>query len=447
MLRAPGGSERGSVAITVVLAMTVLLGFAALVVDVGLNWAARTSAQTAADAAALAGASRLLEDGPAAAILEVQDLLTDNLPELTLPAGWATDTDVGNGEVVCWTLPGDPPAPGADCPEGSNALQVITPPIQVHYAFAPVLGKSANSIKATAAAAAGVAAPNNCVLCLLEPTGPRGLQVLGDGGVNVTGGGIVVNSTNPLALVLSGAGDVRANQIRVVGGIADSVGGGQLLPPAETGGPPVPDPLEGLPTPDELPTPPVVRDTNPQTIITDTTLQPGIYNTVTVQGTATLTLQAGVYVFTGLNGLTVEDTARVDNLGDGVTIYLACNAYPAPCSGPGAQFRVQDDGQFLADPPTVGDYAGLSIFVARGNTRSLRLRSTQDLDLAGALYGPSTPVRLQSTGDLSVSSLLVVDSLSLPSLHLGVLGDDPSVRVSYNPSLPIPGLGVPVLIR
>ena len=71
MLRGRGGEERGSVAITVALVMTVLLGFAALVVDIGLNWAARTSAQTAADAAALAGASALVADGGAAAVLAV----------------------------------------------------------------------------------------------------------------------------------------------------------------------------------------------------------------------------------------------------------------------------------------------------------------------------------------------------------------------------------------
>jgi hypothetical protein len=442
MWRSRGGSERGSVAITVALTMTVLLGFAALVVDVGLNWAARTSAQSAADAAALGGASRLLADGPAAALLTVEDLLTDNLPNLSLLSGWATDGLEANGEVVCWTLPGGPPGPGADCPAGSNALQVITPPVEVHYAFAPVLGKSSNSIKATAAAGAGPAAPNNCVLCLLAPGGPRGLQVLGSGGVDVTGGGIVVNSDHPLALVLAGSGDISANQIRVVGGVRDT-GGGQLLPPAEVGGPPVPDPLEGLPTPDELPTPPVVRDTSPQTITTDTTLQPGIYNTVTVQSNATLTLQAGVYVFTGLDGLTVEDTARVVNLGDGVTIYLACDSYPAPCSGAGARFRLRDAGQFLASPPSVGEYAGLSIFADRGNTRTLRLQSSKDLNLGGALYGPSTQVRMESTGDLSVNSMLVVDSLAL----LTVVGPDPSVGVSYDPSLPIPGIGVPVLIR
>ena len=132
MLRGRGGSERGSVAITVALALTLLLGLAALVVDVGLNWAARTSAQTAADSAALAGASRLLVDGPTAAISTVQDMLTQNLVTPG-PAGWALDGQEDNGEVVCWTLPDPPPATippaGFRCPQGSNALRVITPPM------------------------------------------------------------------------------------------------------------------------------------------------------------------------------------------------------------------------------------------------------------------------------------------------------------------------------
>ena len=83
MLRDRGGSERGSVAITVALCLTVLLGFAALVVDIGLNWATRTSAQTAADSAALAGASALITDGGAAAVLAVVDYLDENVDGLT----------------------------------------------------------------------------------------------------------------------------------------------------------------------------------------------------------------------------------------------------------------------------------------------------------------------------------------------------------------------------
>ena len=426
MLRARGAEERGSVAITVVLSMTVLLGFAALVVDIGLNWAARTSAQTAADSAALAGASRLLADGPAGALPVVESFLDANVDGLVPPAaGWASDGSEANGEVVCWVLPAGPPGPGAGCPDGSNALQVTTPPVQVQYAFAPVLGKTSNSIRARAAAAAGPAAPNNCVLCLLDPAAPRALENLGFGDLTVNGGGIAVNSGDPLALVLSGAGDISAEQIRVIGGLSD-LGTGSLLPPAELGGPPVPDPLADLPTPDLLAAPPIPRTAPPQPITTNTLLQPGIYDTITVEGSAILTLATGVYVFTGSDGLTVRENGRVVSSAGGATIYLACSGYPVPCSGSGARFRVEDSGRFQASPPAIGPYAGLSIFAAPGNTRTMRFQSSRNVTLAGVLYGPDTPVRMEDTGDLRVNSLMVVRALSLTT----VPGPDASVTAS-----------------
>ena len=440
MSRGRGGSEQGSVAITVALCMTVLLGFAALVVDIGLNWATRTSAQTAADSAALAGASTLLVDGPAAAIVEVESLLADNIDGLVTVPGWATDGIESNGEVDCWTLPDDAPSPLAACLDGSNALQVITPPIQVQYAFAPVLGKASNSIKALAAAGVGPAAPNNCVLCLLDTDGINRLAALGPGGISVTGGGIVVNSDDDPALV-SVAGDITADQIRVVGGFDDGPGGGDILPLPEDGGPPAVDPLADLLTPDELTPPPVVRSSSPLIINTNQTLQPGIYSSVTVTENATLTLAEGVYVFRSTTGLTIEDTATVVSSGDGVTIYLACAGYPSQCSGSGARFRVREGGRFLATPPTSGEYAGLSIFADRGNTRFLRHQSSQDLNLPGALYGASMPVRIESTGDLRVDSLFVAGSLA------SLLSSPGAVEVNYDPSTDILGLARPVLIR
>jgi Putative Flp pilus-assembly TadE/G-like len=445
MLRARGAEERGSVAITVVLSMTVLLGFAALVVDIGLNWAARTSAQTAADSAALAGASVLVTDGGAAAVLAVVEYLDDNVDGLADPGNlaWVTNASESDGNIVCWTLPGPPPGPGAGCPDGSNALQVTTPPIQVQYAFAPVLGKTSNSIRARAAAGAGPAAPNNCVLCLLDPTAPRALENLGFGDVTVNGGGIAVNSSNLLALVVAGAGDISAEQIRVIGGLSNPPGGGNLFPPAEFGGPPVPDPLADLPTPDLLGSPPIPRDPDPIVVNTNQTLPPGIYNTVRVEGTATLTLQTGVFVFTGLDGLTVADDARVVSSAGGATIYLACSGYPSPCSGNGARFRVQDDGRFQANPLNSGAYAGLSIFAARGNTRTMRFQSDRNVTLPGVLYGPSTRVSMENNGDLQVNGLMVVRALSLTT----VTGPDASVTVNYDPSDLLPGVGPPVLIR
>jgi hypothetical protein len=162
--------ERGSVAVLVALALAVLLGFAALVVDVGLLWAVRAEAQTAADAAALAGAARLA-DGPAGTVAAVRHYLDANVPGLAdRPAdpNWPLNGADDDGEVVCWT----PPAPGAGCPAGATAVQVTTPPIPVKYAFASVLGPDANAISALAAATTGGLAGTPglpCGLCLLDP--------------------------------------------------------------------------------------------------------------------------------------------------------------------------------------------------------------------------------------------------------------------------------------
>ena len=440
MLRDRGGSERGSVAITVALSLTVLLGFAALVVDIGLNWATRTSAQTAADSAALAGASALITDGGAAAVLAVVDYLDENVDGLANPGSlaWVDNPTDSDGDIACWTLPDPPPtAAGTGCPDGSNALQVITPPINVDYAFAPVLGKASNSIKARAAAAAGPTAPNNCILCLLYPTGGSRLAALGPGAMTVSGG-IVVNSNNPAALVTVG-GDITASQVRVVGGV-DLGLGGIVSPLPEVGGPPAVDPLEDLPTPDELIPAPPLRSNTPQTFNTDTILQPGVYSSVTVTDNATVTLEPGLYVFRAPTGLTIRDTATV--VADDVTIYLGCSSYPSPCSGSGARFRLEDDGQYLATtPPTSGPYPGLSIFADRGNARLLRLRSSQDLHLLGALYGASMRVQLEDEGSLQVDSLLAVGSLATTLLSPG------TVQVSYDPDTDLIGIGRPVLIR
>jgi len=440
MSRGRGESERGSVAITVALSLTVLLGFAALVVDIGLNWATRTSAQTAADSAALAGASSLLSDGGVAAITTVETFLNQNvggLVELPDDAGWATDGDVGNGEVVCWTMPNPVPGPGATCPDGSNALQVTTPPIVVRYAFAPLLGKTTSSIRARAAAGAGPAAPNNCVLCVLDPDDAAALEVIGVGGIDVDGGGIVVNSDDSdAAVVLASAGDIEANQIRVVGGVDDR-GIGSLLPPAEEGGPPVPDPLADLLTPRELASPPTPAATPVQNITGPVTLTPGIYDSINVDAGGVLTLEEGVYVVTEPAGFRVRDDGQVLR-GDGATIYLACSDYPEPCDNElGSRFRLDPDGEFLASPPASGEYAGLSIFADRGNTRSTLLFG--DVHLAGAVYTASSRLRVFSTSGVQVDSLLVVDRLQ--SINLDTL------EVNYNPSDPLPGVGVPVLIQ
>jgi hypothetical protein len=377
----------------------------------------------------------------------VQDLLTQNRVTPG-PAGWALDGQEDNGEVVCWTLPDPPPArtppAGFRCPAGSNALRVITPPINVQYAFAPVLGKRSNSIKAMAAAAAGPAAPNNCVLCVLEPTDLDEAMLLSSsdsGGIEVVDGGIVVNSRSDSALSLLGSGDVSADQIRVIGGALDVVGGGQLLPPAEEGGPPAVDPLADLRPPNQVDLSLVPGENPAQVITSDTTLSQGVYPHIDVQS-GTLTLQPGVYVVTdslpGHPGFAIRNGAHVK--GNGVTIYLACQNYPAPCGGNGTRFRLENGGEFNVSPPTSGDYAGLSIFADKGNTRSIQLLGA--VDLPGAVYAASGRLVVNPPDDddlVQIDALVAVDRLRKDGAG--------TLRVDYDPDSPLIGIGRPVLIR
>jgi Putative Flp pilus-assembly TadE/G-like len=369
--------ERGSVAIMVALALTLLLGFAALVVDVGLSLAVRGEAQTAADAAALAGASRLAA-GPTAAVAAVRQYLDANVPGLTdRPAdpNWPLNGTDEDGEVVCWTLPAPPPAPGAGCPPGSTALQVTTPPIQVQYAFAWVLSPDAHPIRALAAATAAPlpAAPElPCGLCLLDPVHSAALSVAGSGDVAVHGAAITVASAHPEAAVLSDSGNVIADRIDVAGGVS-LTGTGKFVPAATTGAQPPPDPLAALPTPDALPTPPPCCFGR-VTVTTNRTLTPGVYDSITVTDHATLTLTPGVYVLTDLPGLAVLDHASVR--GTGITLYLTCSTYPTPCPTFGAGFTLASSATYTATAPTTGPYAEVALFSDRTNPTPLVIATT-----------------------------------------------------------------------
>jgi hypothetical protein len=400
--------EGGQVAIVVALMLTVLLAFAALVVDVGLNWAARTQAQLAADAAALAGVIALPSD-PVAAVEDVRYYLNANVPGLAGTPGWEHNLTDADGDITCWTPPAEVPPPGVHgCAVGDTAIQVITPPIRVDYAFAGVFGKAGNQIKALAAAERGpaVTGPTPCAICLQDRHAPEALSVTGNGDVTVANAGVMVNSDHPQAAVLASSGNLTADWIGVAGR-ARETSSGQFTPEPDTDLGPLPDPLADLLTPDQLGSLP---DQGSITVgSADDRIEQGVYDTIAVTGGGDLTLDPGVYVITG--ELTLSAGAV---LGSGVTIYLACADYPTPCSGPGAGFSQTGSGQYLATPPLTGPYQGLAVFADRGNTAPLRFTGSGASSFTGTIYARQAPMELTS-GDVAVQldSLIVVRTLKV----------------------------------
>jgi Flp pilus assembly protein TadG len=432
--------ERGQVAIVVALTLTVMLGFGALVVDVGLNWAARTQLQSAADAAALAAAAEL-PGQPDEAMAKVRQYLDDNIAGLAgVAVGWESDADAANGDVTCYRPPAAPPPPGDPthgCNVGDTAIQVITPPLRPAYAFASILGRSSAEIKALAAAGAPPGPEAPCALCVLSPDAEPALLADGSVTLHASDGDVVVDSDGGPAAATTGTARITMDppkEIRVVGGVQSDPGGG-FDPLPQTGGVPVADPLSNLPRPDQLgsqfvpPDFPVIGDVTLNS--GSRTLSPGIYGSIRAGGGAlALNFTAGLYVITG----DLRIGGRVFATVGSATLYFACANYPQPCAdgSQGAGLTVTENASFTATATNdlTSPYNGLAVFYDRSNSTDLVLGGTGVLSVTGSIYARGARLDLHgnSTAPAALNSMVVVDTAAVS----GSRGRE--FRLDYNPN-------------
>jgi Putative Flp pilus-assembly TadE/G-like len=414
----PRAGEDGQVALVVALMLTVMLGFGALVVDVGLNWAARTQLQSAADAAALAGAAEL-PGRPGEALAKATEYMLDNVPSLADEgAGWESDGDEGNGDITCYTPPEAPPPPGDPahgCAVGDTAIQVLTPPLRPAYAFASILGRRSSEIKALAAAGAPPGPDAPCALCVLSPDASPALLASGNVRLSMLGGTeVVVNSDAGQAAVATDQARV-AGAVRVVGG-AQSTPPAGFTPAAQTGDLPVADPMANLPRPDQLNPPYVPPDVQVRGDVNLTAgalpIQPGIYRSIRVGGVGSLTFLPGIYVITGELRVTQSAFVTVSS----ATLYFACGDFPDPCASgsTGAGLTISGGATFLATGlnDLASPYHGLAIFYDRENRQDLVMGSNGPLSVAGTIYARSARLDLHGTASIaSLNTMAVVDSV------------------------------------
>ena len=443
MSRGRGESERGSVAITVALSLTVLLGFAALVVDIGLNWATRTSAQTAADSAALAGASSLLSDGGVAAITTVEDLPE---PERRRPGRAAGRRGLGDrrqrgerrGRLLDHARPGARARrrlPGrVERAAGDHAAD--RGPVRVRARA----GQDHQQHQGEGGGRGGAGGAQQLRALRARPGRRRGAGVLGLGGIEVDGGGIVVNSDDADAVVLDQRRrhQRQPDQGRRGGRIRRS--SGHLLPPAEEGGPPVPDPLADLPTPDELTSPPTPEATPVRNI---TGPDPHARRLRQHQRERRRHPDPGGR---GLRGHRVlprgprvqgDERRRVESTAASPSTWPARTIRRRATTSRG-QVPAGRRGRVPGQPAGHGRVRGaVDLRRPRQHQVDAAVRRRQP-DRRG-VHGQQPPGRLPDpAGAVQIDSLLVVDRLQ--SINL-----DP-LQVNYDPSLPLLGVGVPVLI-
>jgi hypothetical protein len=410
--------------------MLLMLGIAALAVDIGFARTERLDLQNAADAAALAGAFELPDDADLARDTAAEyAFLGVSIPQ---PGGSAcgADTECFTAGPLTVRVTSPYSKPGSTVP-AAQAIRVQICSDSPTF-FGKVLGASSVGVCGDAVAASGPGGPA-CVLCVLGGNGTT-LSNVGVGRLTVRGGNIGVNSNAPDAVRVTGSGGISTDGEFGINGGASAPPG--ALSPEPTHQDPIDDPLADLPVPVLAGSPAPRVSINGKA---DVTLSPGIYSEIVSSSSGQITLQPGVYVVTqGIRLSKSSDPGKFSLVAHGVTVYFACAGYPTPCSPGqvGADLTMSGATTVSWTPPSSGPYQGVSIFSDRNNAASITLVGSSGSSFAGAIYARSGTLRLSGNSGTSttMTSTIVVGALEKSGTS--------SVDLDYDEALLPPGMNV-----
>ena len=317
--------EKGQALYLAAMAMPVLMGLIGLGIDMGVMRYEKRLQQSAADAAAIAGASNLAFGGNAAAVAGAQKASAQNsFADNTGGTLSCTGASAAIG-TVCVQV-NNPPlsGPHSSGANSSSYVEVLVSSVQPNY-FEQVLGFKQSTV--TARAVAGNLAPGSGGACVytLDPFVDGitvGISINGNPSVNAPNCGVVDDGNFDTK---GGAYSVTAGYVSVSGQIVgkDNVTCTDGQPPSECpagGVPPAAYPLSYL-TPPSLGTPTAFNPSN---------IQPGTYSSGTsFSGNGTYVFPSGTYIFDGTS-FTCHGTPTFQ--GTGVTFYFT-NGATWNCSG------------------------------------------------------------------------------------------------------------------
>jgi len=395
-------NEKGQVLMTFVLAMSVLMGFAGLAIDMGVLRYEKRLQETAADAAAIAAASNLAFGG-----------ITSAAQNASSANGFS---DNGGGQVSNCTTSGaavntvcvqvnNPPASGAHAGNAAY-VEVLVASVQPTY-FMSILGVNKATVTARAVGANVGTGPGSGCLYALDPdsAGIEGVNINGNATLNASQCGIVDNgdfNTSGNALTVNagtfsvsgtwpelGSGNVTCTYSSVCPALGTPAGG---------------DPLAYL-TPPPVGTPVSFNPSN---------IQPGTYNGISLSGNGTYTFPAGTYVLDG-GSFTCSGTPTIR--GTNVMFYFT-NGATFDCTGNvNAQLSAANSGP----------YTGILFYQDPKDTNGPSLGGDSSSFYQGALYFPTSMITWFGNGSLNTGAnyTLVVAAAVALSGH-------PTVTINSN---------------
>ncbi len=393
--------RRGLVMVLAALLMPVVVGAMALALDCGVMYLQRRQAQTAADAAALAGAYALY-NGSNFSVAQ----------SAAIAVGSQNGFTIADGDVTQ--------------PKSTQvAVQVTATPPRF---FSALWGKGSLTISASATAqtssgSSSTTPYSTAAVVLLDPTASGSLSFAGSAQLNAPAG-VQVNSNSSSAVYANNAGGTAA-PLDVVGGTRTHAAG-WLTGTITTGVASVGDPLSSIAAPSDP-----GSSTNQDSFISkypgwgSYTMQPGQYTrSVSLGNGGNFTMQPGLYYFKGGANLTIANGATVT--GSGVTIYM---------DGGGTISFQGGTTTTLSAPSTSSNGAiqGIVYMQDRTVSTSPTFANGTNVNLTGTFYAAAAPLTFAGGNNSNFASQVVVDSMNL-SNGTNVTVNYSSSKVAGKPS-------------
>lgn len=316
--------EAGQALYITAASLVVLMGFAGLAIDMGMLRYEKRLQQTAADAAAIAGANNLAFEGSSSVVCAGQNASATNGFADTSGGGGCTNgtvsTCAASGAAVgtvCVQV-NNPPASGphAGAANADKYVEVLVSAVHQTY-FMRVFGVTKEPVTARAVATGLTGGPNtsNCMYTLGDPAKEIGVDPYGHTTLNATTCGIVDNGNfNPTGNALT----VNACSFNVSGANTGN-NSGNVYCNSQGMTPDYGSPTQQDPFANKL-TAPTVGSSPINGCCSSGSVSPGTYNGMSIGGGANVTFQPGVYVITGGNDLTFSANSTVS--GTGVMFYF-----------------------------------------------------------------------------------------------------------------------------
>ena len=455
---------RGQALIIVALCMIVLMGIAALVIDLGLSWMLRRHEQNAADPAALA-AARYIEDADYPAMTTAACFYVQKNGFFEDDANCTTALDPANKNLeVLWP----PSGPHAGEFAGRPEMVLVVVKSSHPSFFGRIFGQSEAVVATGAVAARETKSANSNSLVALDPDSCAAGKIHGNGDITIeavinpetgtpySGGYVHVNSSCANAAFdnacSNGSGgfhhggnagaELTAPHVYLHGTCQTS--GGTMDSPLTEGAPQIGDPLAGLRGPRQEDYPNGYCPKRQGSLIVyeevvptrdgcafsmngmTATLTPGVYygGWKFSGNNVTLKLQPGIYIMAG-GGISVTGSATISSIGADpstdparVLIYSTDNTADPTCTSGLArctQGSIDLRGQSSLKVWGLGSgpWKGLLIWQdGQGSNPAapISLTGSGAMNIAGTIYAPAAHVKLEGNG--SSTARLAVQIIS-----------------------------------